>query len=86
MLTAFDWTLDFDEAVTALGVHLNKASDLVNESVKSQCKAASARSGMAMDVLMAEPPLSTMTLMFDVEFGNPTIATSPETAQSSHTD
>jgi hypothetical protein len=66
MLTAFDWTLDFEEAVTAVGFHLNKTSDLVNESVKSQCKTESARSGVAMDVLMAEPPFSTMTLKFDV--------------------
>jgi hypothetical protein len=69
MLAAFDWELNLEEAVKALQAILNKASEQIGEDLKRQCEAESARSGMAANDFMAEPPLGDLVLELGFKFG-----------------
>ena len=68
MLAAFDWELSLEEAVKAVQAILNKASEQIGEDLKRQCEAASARSGMAANDFMAEPPLGDFVLELGFKF------------------
>jgi hypothetical protein len=69
MLAAFDWELNLEEAVKALQALLNKYSEQTGEDLKRQCEAASARSGIAANDFMAEPPLGDLVWKLGFKFG-----------------
>jgi hypothetical protein len=69
MLAAFDWELNLEEAVKALQAILNKGSEQIAEDLKHRCEAESARSGMAANDFMAEPPFGDLVWKLDIKFG-----------------
>jgi hypothetical protein len=69
ILTAFDWTLDFEKVLQALQLTLNKTSEQTEVSLRKQAEAESARSGSTVVELMSAFPIADFVLMFDVVFG-----------------
>jgi hypothetical protein len=78
MLAAFDLELNLEEAVKVIQAILNKASEQIGEDLKRQCEAESARSGMAANDFMAEPPFGEFVLEARFKFDAPTIEASAE--------